>query len=124
MSDLNQIARSLFTRRWPLDYDSIRSVVPTGIAGWYAIWIQLPGYRQPECAYVGVSDSGIASGVRERLLAHLNESHNDDLDDLIERYRYYMTFGVEQANIGENVWDIEDDLIGLLRPTTNIQLND
>lgn len=114
MSNAHQIANQLKSQRWPLDYDRVRSMVSVDMAGWYAMWVG------GECVYVGVSDDN----VRGRLLAHLNRSHNDDLDELIEDYQHLMTFGAVIADYDENVWDIEDDLIGLLKPTTNIQLND
>lgn len=111
MSDAQTILHNLRTNRYLFDYDTVRSVVPSGYAGWYSIWV---GGR---CVYVGTSDSD----VRGRLLQHLRESHNLDLDDHIEYNQASMYFSAEIAQRGENVWDDEAWLIDQLGPSTNIQ---
>lgn len=118
MSDARQIANHLETRRWAFDDENVRSVVAVGTPGWYAIFVESPF----ECVYVGVSKDDIGA----RLLRHLNSSHNADLDEAIEYEQSTMSFGVfpSESRNKRYLEDIEDDLIGIMRPTTNIQLND
>lgn len=117
MSSAYEVLNNLQAYRFPFDYDTVRAEVPSGYAGWYAIWVGA------HCVYVGMSD-GATTDVRGRLLRHLNRSHNPDLDDHIEYRQRSMYFSAVIAAPGENVKKYEAWLINQLEPSANSQWPD
>ena len=98
-------------QRRPYTREEVRRL-PSGRCGLYALW--LPS-DDPECLYVGKSETCI----RTRLLGHLSSETNPDLRRELRLFRDRVKFSVAYtANIAETD-ALETEVIRAWQPLTN-----
>ena len=105
--------------RLPLDTSTVRQHVAADMPGIYAIWVPTFAVDEFRCAYVGMS----ATDIRNRLLAHLRDAHNDQLHRDLRHFKGLATFSFQYTKNGKEAKLLESAMIQRLEPECNIAEN-
>lgn len=109
----------LTRNRHPLDESTVRQLVDRDSPGVYAIWMPTFAVDEFRCAYVGMSGVDI----RNRLLSHLRDAHNDQLHRDLRLFDGFATFSFEYTTDEREARALETALIKRLQPDCNITHN-
>lgn len=103
----------------PFNEDTVRKLVARDRPGVYAIWMPTFAVDEFKCAYIGMSGVDI----RNRLLSHLRDAHNDQLHRDLRLFNGLATFSFEYTADEPEARKLETALIKRLQPECNITHN-